>query len=369
MNSATKLSPHAGDVVVTVGTAKGAFLFCGDQRHGVFTMSGPHFLGLSVSAASFVGGVKPRILLGNKSEHWGATVSWSDDFGATWNEPAEGNIKFPVGSGGTLNSIWTLEAGTALGPDAVLAGVDPAALFRSDDRGETFRVNEPLFNHPDRPRWNPGFGGLCLHSIVVHPQNPKRMYIGVSSAGLYRTDDGGETWSTCVNGLRVHPDVPGATLCPHKLRIDAENPSRMYLQSHPGTYRTDNEGRSWISIEGGLPSEFGFPMVAHPRRGGTIWTFPLTADAFRVPPNGQPKVWRSRDGGASWEPLNRGLPESDGYFTVLREAFCADTLDPAGIYFGTRGGQVYASNDEGESWRMLAEFLPPVLCVKAAVIQ
>jgi hypothetical protein len=369
MNSAARLSPQAGDVLVMAGTAKGVFLFLADRKRGDFKMSGPHFLGQSVSSAAFIAGAAARIVVGNKSNHWGAMVSWSDDFGANWREPVEGNIKFPKGTDAALNSVWTLETGTALGPDTVLAGVDPAALFRSDDRGETFRLNEALFNHPDRPRWNPGFGGLCLHSILVHPQNPKRMYIGISSAGLYRTDDGGETWTTCINGLRVNADVPGATLCPHKLRFDAENPARMYLQNHPGVYRSDNEGRSWISIEGGLPSEFGFPMVAHPRRGGTIWTFPLTADEFRVPPNGQPRVWRSRDGGNSWQPLGKGLPEREGYFTVLREAFCCDTHDPAGLYFGTRGGQLYASNDEGESWRMLAEFLPPVLSVKAAVIE
>lgn len=368
MNTAAKLAPRTGDVLLMVGTMKGLFLFLADRKRGDFKMSGPHFLGQSVWSAAFIGDGAPRIVAGNKSNHWGAMVSWSDDFGASWNEPTEGNIKFPKGSGVSLNSIWTLEAGTSLGPDTVLAGVDPAALFRSDDRGETFRLNEPLFNHPDRPRWNPGFGGLCLHSILVHPQNPKRMYIGISSAGLYRTDDGGETWATCINGLRVHPDVPGATLCPHKLRFDPENPSRMYLQNHPGVYRSDNEGRSWLSIENGLPSEFGFPMVAHPRRGGTIYTFPLAADEFRVPPNGQPRVWRSRDGGASWEPLGKGLPEREGYFTVLRDAFSADTLDPAGLYFGTRGGQLYGSNDEGESWRAIAEFLPPVLSVKTGVI-
>jgi hypothetical protein len=241
-------------------------------------------------------------------------------------------------------------------------------MFRSDDRGETFRLNEALFNHPDRPKWNPGFGGLCLHSILVHPQDPKRMYAAISSGGIYRTDDAGDSWTACVNGLRVHPDVPGATLCPHKLRFDAENPSRMYLQNHPGVYRTDNEARSWVTIENGLPSDFGFPMVAHPRRGGTIYNFPLTSDEFRVPRDGAPRVWRSRNAGASWEALGEGLPDRDGFFTVLRDAFSADTLDPVGLYFGTRGGQLYGSIDEGESWRAIAEFLPPILCVKTAIV-
>ena len=194
------------------------------------------------------------------------------------------------------------------------------------------------------------------------------MFAAISSGGIYRSDDGGDSWNACVNGLRVHPDVPGATLCPHKLRFDAENPSRMYLQNHPGVYRTDNEARSWVSIENGLPSDFGFPMVAHPRHGGTIYTFPLTADSFRVAPDGVPRVWRSRDAGRSWEPLGKGLPDRNGFFTALRDAFSADRLDPVGLYFGTRGGQLYGSNDEGESWRAIAEFLPPILCVKTAVV-
>jgi len=364
----TKMTPQSGDVLLMVGTVKGAFIFLSDSARGDFRMSGPHFPGQSVWSAAFIGNGTSRIVVGNKSEHWGAMVARSDNFGATWTEPAEGNIKFPAGSGVSLNSIWTLESATSMGPDVVLAGVDPAALFRSDDRGETFRLNEPLFNHSDRQKWAPGFGGLCLHSILVHPQDPRRIYIAISSGGIYRSDDGGESWNPYVNGLRVHPDVPGATLCPHKLRFDAENPSCMYLQNHPGVYRTSNEGRAWVSIENGLPSEFGFPMVAHPRRGGTIYTFPLTSDEFRVPPGGIPRVWRSRNAGGSWEPLGTGLPENNGFFTVLRDAFSADTLEPAGLYFGTRGGQLYGSNDEGKSWRAIAEFLPPILCVKTAVI-
>ena len=368
MATNAKLSPATGDILLMVGTVKGAFIFLSDRERGDFRMSGPHFPGQSVWSAAFIGNGTPRIIVGNKSNHWGAMVSWSDDFGATWIEPAEGNIKFPKGSGESLNAVWALEAATALGPEVVLAGVDPAAMFRSDDRGETFRLNEALFSHPDRPKWNPGFGGLCLHSILVHPQNPKRMYAAISSGGIYCTDDAGDSWAACVNGLRVHPDVPGATLCPHKLRFDPEDPSRIYLQNHPGVYRTDNEGRSWVTIENGLPSDFGFPMVAHPRRGGTIYSFTLTSDEFRVPRDGAPRVWRSRDAGASWEPLGKGLPERDGFFTVLRDAFSADTLDPVGLYFGTRGGQLYGSNDEGESWRAITEFLPPILCVKTAVV-
>ena len=335
-SNGVKFSPAAGDLLLMVGTAKGAFLLLSDSRRGDFKVSGPHFPGQSVWSLALVNGNNPRILAGNKSNHWGAMVSWSDDFGATWNEPTEGNIKFPRGSGVALNAVWALEASTALGADVVLAGVDPAAMFRSEDRGETFRINEALFNHPDRPKWHPGVGGLCLHTLLVHPREPQRIYAAISSGGIYRSDDGGDSWNPCVNGLRVHPDVPGATLCPHKMRFDAENPSRMYLQNHPGVYRTDNDARSWVTIENGLPSDFGFPMVAHPRRGGTIYNFPLLSDEFRVPRDGAPRVWRSRDAGATWQALGRGLPDSEGFFTVLRDAFCADTLEPVGLYFGDR---------------------------------
>ena len=299
--------------MLIVGTVKGAFIFLSDRKRGDFKMSGPHFAGQSVWSAAFIGNGEPRILVGNKSNHWGAMVSSSDDFGNTWNEPAEGNIKFPKGSGESLNAIWALEAATALGPEVVLAGVDPAAMFRSEDRGETFRLNEALFKHPDRQmesRFRRTLSAFDSGSSAGAQAHVCRDLLG----GIYRTDDGGDSWAACVNGLRVHPDVPGATLCPHKLRFDAENPSRMYLQNHPGVYRTDNEGRSWVTIENGLPSDFGFPMVAHPRRGGTIYTFPLTSDEFRVPRDGAPRVWRSRDAGASWEPLGKGLPDTRRIF-------------------------------------------------------
>jgi hypothetical protein len=359
--------PRTGDVLLMVGTVKGAFIFHADSSRREFHAAGPHFRGHQVYSMAYLAD-PPRILAGNKSEHWGALVSWSDDFGATWQEPTDGNVKFPKGSGVSLNAVWALEPASAVGPDVVYAGADPAALFRSDDRGETFHLNDALFNHPERPKWNPGAGGLCLHSIVIDPQDPKRMFIAISSGGIYLSEDGGETWNARINGLRVHPDVPGATLCPHKLRMDPQNRSRLYLQSHPGMYRTDNDGRSWISIEQGLPSEFGFPLVTHPRQGGTVFLFPLTSDEFRVPPEGAPRVWRTRDGGMTWDALGKGLPSTNAYFTVLRDAFVCDTLEPIGLYFGTRGGQLFASFDEAENWQMLAEWLPPVLCVKAAVV-
>jgi hypothetical protein len=370
---AERITPRSGDVIMMVGTVKGAFIFCSDRNRRQFRIAGPYFKGQAVYSAAYLPDRRaPRILMGNKSEHWGATVSWSDDFGASWNEPADGNIKFPVGSGLSLNAVWALEAAPLIGSDVVFAGADPASLYRSDDRGETFHPVESLLNHPERPYWLPGFGGLCLHTILPHPRDAKRIVVGISAAGVYRSDDGGESWTRRNQGVRIEAGPPQAPnfgpQCAHKLRYDAKNPARIYLQNHPGVYRSDDGGDSWIDIAAGLPSQFGFPLVAHPSRADTAYLIPLESDHFRVPPEGATKVWRTRDAGTSWEPLGNGLPQRDAYFSVLRDAFTSDSLDPVGLYFGTRGGQLFASADEGESWTSIADWLPAVLCVKAAVV-
>lgn len=372
--SSNAISPNSGNVILMVGTVKGAFIFYSDASRREFHIVGPYFKGMEVFSTAYLPDKKaPRILMGVKSQHWGSTVNWSDDFGATWHEPADGNVKFPAASGLSLNAIWALEPAPLLGPDVVFAGVDPAALYRSDDRGETFQANAALLNHPERPFWMPGFGGLCLHTVMPDPRDPKRMIVGISSAGIYRTDDGGESWTRRNNGIRMDdagpPNAPHfRPQCAHKMRYDAKNPRRIYLQNHPGIYRSDDGGDSWIDIQPGLPSVFGFPMVAHPNRADTAYVIPLTADNYRVPIEGAAKVWRTRDAGASWEALGNGLPQHDAYFSVLRDAFNSDRLDPAGLYFGTRGGQLFASSDEGENWRSIADWLPAVLCVKAQVI-
>ncbi|HZO80493.1 MAG TPA: hypothetical protein VFB33_02275 [Candidatus Binataceae bacterium] len=373
MKTVDRVAPQAGDVIVMVGTVKGAFIFHGDGERREFRIAGPYFKGQSVYATAWLPDSRtPRILMANRSEHWGAVVSQSDDFGASWEEPAEGNIRFPAGSGLSLNSVWALEAAPLLGPDVVFAGADPAALFRSDDRGRTFHPVEALLNHPERPYWVPGFGGLCLHTILPDPGDARRMIVGISAAGVYRTDDGGKSWMRRNKGVRLEGGPPHAPhfspQCAHKLRYDAKNPARVYLQNHPGVYRSDDGGDTWIDIAAGLPSQFGFPLVAHPRRAATAWVIPLESDRFRAPIEGAIKVWRTRDAGASWEPLGDGLPQRHAYFSVLRDAFAADSLGPAGLYFGTRGGQLFASPDEGESWRSIADWLPAVLCVKAAVV-
>src|SRR5579859_7582827 len=267
-----RITPHAGDVILIVGTVKGAFIFHGDRDRRQFRIAGPYFKGQAIFSTAYLPAKNgPRILVSNKSEHWGAVVSWSDDFGARWHEPADGNLKFPAASGLSLNSVWALEAAPLIDADVVLAGADPAALFRSDDRGESFRPVNSLLNHPERPYWVPGFGGLCLHTILPDPRVARRIMVGISAAGVYRSDDGGESWTRRNKGVRIDAGPPHAPhfgpQCAHKMRYDAKNPARIYLQNHPGVYRSDDGGDSWIDIHEGLPSEFGFPLVAHPSRG------------------------------------------------------------------------------------------------------
>jgi hypothetical protein len=373
METAERIAPQSGDLILMVGTVKGAFIFHSNSRRGQFRIAGPYFKGQAVFSAAYLPDKRaPRILMSNRSEHWGALVSRSDDFGASWDEPADGNIKYPAGSGLSLNAVWALEPAPLIGADVVFAGGDPAALFRSDDRGETFQPNEALLNHPERPYWLPGFGGLCLHTILPDPRDPKRILVGISAAGAYRSDDGGASWTRRNKGVVMDAGPPNAPhfgpQCVHKMRYDPKNPKRIYLQNHPGVYRSDDGGDSWIDIAAGLPSQFGFPLVVHPRRADTAYLIPLESDNFRVPIEGATKVWRTRDAGNSWETLGRGLPQRDAYFSILRDAFTADSLDPAGLYFGTRGGQLFASSDEGESWRSIADWLPAVLCVRAATV-
>jgi photosystem II stability/assembly factor-like uncharacterized protein len=280
-------------------------------------------------------------------------------------------VRFPEDSGLSLANVWQLHPGRASEPDVVYAGVEPAALFESRDAGETFAPVEGLLNHEQRPRWVPGGGGLCLHTIVLDPAEPRRMGIAISTAGFYRTDDGGASWQPRNRGVRAEflPDkYPELGQCVHKVVNHPARPERLFLQNHWGLYRSDDWGDSWTDIANGVPSDFGFAMEMHPHDPDTVYIVPLESDGFRCVPEAKMRVYRTRDAGASWQPLADGLPQEEAYETVLRDAMCTDGHPRAGIYFGTRGGKLYGSVDEGESWREIADALPSIVCVRAAVL-
>lgn len=360
------IRPMRGGVVVAVGTAKGAFLV---DREGV---SEPLFRGDRVpSFAIDTRREQARMLAGTVSEHWGPVLRTSDDGGGTWSDPAERPMRFPSDTGAALAQIWQLQPAGTAEPDTLYAGVEPAALFRSDDRGDTWGFVRGLWDHPHRAEWTPGFGGLGLHTILVDPRDPKRLHIAVSAGGVYRSDDGGATWSARNRGIRAvgQPEpFPECGQCVHKVARDAADPDRLYAQNHLGLYRSDDGGNQWVDVANDVRSEFGFPLVAHPRDTGTAYVIPLESDEYRCTPDGRCRVYRTADAGASWAPLATGLPQDHAYLTVLRDAFCHDGADPLGLYFGTRSGQIYASDDEGETWRLFVEHLPPVLCVRAATL-
>jgi photosystem II stability/assembly factor-like uncharacterized protein len=361
-----------GDVLLMVGTMKGAFLFWsgGDRRE--WRMEGPHFRGETVYSLAFdQRGGRRRMLAGTQSWHWGSVVRASDDLGATWTSPERKNVRFPEDSGLALANIWQLRPGRASEPDVVYCGVEPAALFESRDAGETFAPVEGLLHHEQRPRWMPGGGGLCLHTIVLDEADPERMGIAISTAGFYRTDDGGRTWRARNQGVRAQylPDkYPEIGQCVHKVVNHPARPERLFLQNHWGLYRSDDWGDSWTDIANGVPSDFGFAMVMHPHDPDTVYIVPLESDQFRCVPEAKLRVYRTRDAGASWHPLSDGLPQEEAFETVLRDSMCTDGHTSAGIYFGTRLGKLYGSADAGESWMEIADALPPIVCVRAAVL-
>ncbi|MBI2775972.1 MAG: exo-alpha-sialidase [Chloroflexi bacterium] len=352
-------------VALLLGTPKGAFILDGDASRATWDLRGPVCEGwpihdISVEAGSGV------ILAGGGSPWYGPAVWRSDDLGRTWTHSSEG---LTYGDDGPkLKTVWNVTAAHG----AIYAGVEPAGLFRSRDGGTTWDHIEGLTNHPSRPEWQPGNGGLILHSIVPSDTNPERMWVGISSVGAFETADGGTTWQTRNQGVRAGfaPDpYPEFGQCVHKLVMAADGGEHLYQQNHCGVYRSSDGGRHWEEVTEGLPSEFGFPIAAHPRDPETIWTIPLNAaDQGRFMPDASAAVWRTHDGGDSWIRSGDGLPERDAYVGVLREAMAADRLDPVGVYFGTSTGQVYASADEGRSWSLAADNLPPIWSVDVAVV-
>ncbi len=352
-------------LALLVGTPKGAFILDGDPDRRSWGLRGPLCEGWPVHDISVEPG-SGALLAAAGSPWFGPAVWRSDDLGRSWTHSSEG---LTYGDDGpAIRTVWNVTAG----PGAIYAGVEPAGLFRSTDGGRTWAHVEGLTNHPTRSQWEPGAGGLCLHSIVPHPTDPSRVWVGISAVGAFETRDGGATWETRNKGVRAdfHPDkYPEFGQCVHKLVIAADGGERLYQQNHCGVYRSLDGGRQWAEVTPGLPSDFGFPMAAHPRDPMTVWTIPLNgAERGRFVPDARLGVWRTHDGGEAWVRSGDGLPQENAYVGVLREAMAVDRLDPVGVYFGTSTGQLYGSRDEGRSWDLIADHLPPIWSVEAAVV-
>ncbi|WP_305782971.1 WD40/YVTN/BNR-like repeat-containing protein [Symbioplanes lichenis] len=359
-------------VHLAIGTQKGLFLATSTDDRRSWEISPAHHAGLGIYSVAFdTRGPTVRVLAGFESSHFGPSVAVTDDLGQSWQEPEKAPLAFSAGEEAAVERVWQLVPAGPEQPGVVYAGTQPSALWRSADGGLTFELIRGLWDHPHRPEWGAGFGGQAIHTILPHPADPSRLLVAMSTGGVYRTTDGGATWAPANRGIKAahQPDPwPEFGQCVHKVARDAADPDHYYAQNHHGVYRTTDGGDSWQSIANTLPADFGFPIVAHPARGGTLWNFPLVADSQRQPVDLRCRVFRSTDAGDTWEPQQSGLPQDPYYPVVLRDAMCTDNADPAGVYFGSRAGEVYASRDEGETWSTVAAHLPDVLCVRAVAV-
>jgi len=358
--------------LLLIGTRKGLFSAWSEDGRATWRVGPMRCRMSAIYALAIDLRCGPRLYATGDNAHWGPTYLFSDDLGETWTEPDVAPVRFPELAGTALKRIWQLEPGPRTEPHVLYAGTEPAALFRSEDGGASFDLVRGLWDHPHRPRWEPVNAGLFLHTIVSDGADPRRLLVAMSSGGVYRSVDGGESWAPCNRGLQldgVPPErrYPEFGQCVHK--VASAPGGRLYAQGHPGVYLSDDGGDSWLSIGEGLPSDFGFPLVVHPARRDTAYVFPLAADVEdRMPPGGRFQVYRTDDAGWTWHGLGCGLPDGGHYAAVLREAMCGDGADPLGLYVGSRDGEVYASRDEGESWTLVATHLPDVLCLRAAVL-
>jgi photosystem II stability/assembly factor-like uncharacterized protein len=395
---------------VLVGTKKGAFILSSDGKREKWSVAGPHFAGWEIYHMNGSRADPNRIYASQTSAWFGQIIQRSSDGGATWEQPgsppgaadggaqaAEDGPPMPQGESnkfvydtsdatgrpltthqwydGTQHPwefarVWHLEPGLE-DPDVVYAGVEDAALFRSTDGGTSWQELAGLRGHESGPRWQPGAGGMCLHTILLDPADPERIFVAISAAGSFRTDDGGKTWRPINRGLKSQyiPDESAEVgHCVHRIAMHASNPKVLFMQKHWDVMRSDDGGESWHEVSGDLPSDFGFPIEVHAHEPETVYVVPIKSDSEHYPPEGKLRVYRSRTGGHEWEALTRGLPQKDCYVNVLRDAMAVDALDPCGIYFGTTGGQVYASPDGGDHWNPIVRDLPSVLSVEVQML-
>ena len=363
-----------------VGTHKGAFILTSDAKRERWNITGPHFAGWEIYHIKG-SPADPNRLYASQSNGWfGQQVQRSNDGGVTW-EPV-GNQFVYDGVPGThqwydgtphpweFKRVWHFEP-SLTDPDTVYAGVEDAALFRSTDGGGTWQELAGLRGHGTGASWQPGAGGLCLHTIILDPSDSQRMFIAISAAGAFRTDDAGKTWRPINRGLKSEflPDANAEVgHCVHRIAMHRSRPGVLFMQKHWDVMRSDDAGESWQEVSGNLPTDFGFAIDVHAHEPETIYVVPIKSDSEHFPLDGKLRVYRSRTGGNEWEPLTKGLPQSDCYVNVLRNAMAVDSLDSCGVYFGTTGGQVYASADAGDSWMPIVHDLPAVLSVEAQTL-
>jgi photosystem II stability/assembly factor-like uncharacterized protein len=362
----------ADQIVVLVGTRKGAFIMESGPARTDWEVRGPYLEGQNIMHLT----LDPRThtLFAAVGDPWfGSRVYRSTDLGHTWDEPQSGPA-FPVETGLTLQKVWNVTPGRPDEPGVVYAGVEPAALFKSTDNGGTWQFVQSLNDHPSRPNWQPGAGGLCLHTVVPDPTDLQRMYVAISAAGVFRTTDGGASWHPANQGTRVNfmPDQPPAYAemgqCVHKVVLNPSEPRRLYQQNHCGVYRSDDGADSWVEITEGLPSDWGFSIAVHPHNADTIWVCPGISGYKHWVPDGAMAVYRTRNQGQTWDKLTQGLPQKDAYVNVLRDGMAVDALQPVGIYVGTNTGQLFRSVNEGDSWEQAPNFFPAINSVETATL-
>jgi photosystem II stability/assembly factor-like uncharacterized protein len=367
-------------VRVLVGTRKGAFVLTSDEGRRDWKVDGPHFPGWEVYHVAGSPADPDRLYAAPSGGWFGQVIQRSDDGGRSWT-PAGNDFHYEGVPGmhqwydGTLRPweftrVWHLEP-SPTDPDTVFAGVQDAALFKSTDGAATWQELKGLREHGSGPQWQPGAGGMCLHTILIDPANADRIYVAISAAGVFRTDDGGETWQPVNAGL-LSDGIPSPAAkvghCVHNLAMHPSRPDTLFMQKHWDVMRSDDAATSWYEISGDLPTDFGFPISVHAHEPETVYVVPITSDSHHFPPEGKLRVYRSRSGGKHWEALTDGLPQENCYVNVLRDAMAVDSLPECGVYFGTTGGQVYASADSGDHWAAIVRDLPPVLSVEAQTL-